>query len=94
MNFYLILFKFQCLFFILMKVSLLLKYFIFVKYRSHDWKAQHLIYFPANEIICSKTLTCAKAKKLQNSLSTSFAHLIILIVLVQANYDDDVVHHI
>lgn len=83
MSLYLVLFKIQCLFFVLMKVSLLLKYFAFVKYRSSDWKAEHLIYFPANEIVYSKTLTCAKAKKIQNDLSLSFLHMVILVIFVR-----------
>lgn len=83
MNLFLLLFKMQSLFFIFMKVSLLLKYFIFVKYRSGDWKAQHLIYFPENEIVLSKTYTCVKAKKIQNTLSTSFIHLTILLMLTR-----------
>ena len=83
MNWFLLLFKAQALFFILMKVSLLTKYFLFVKYRSADWKTQHLIFFPENEIILSKSLSCVKAKKLQNLLSTSFVHLTLLLVLVR-----------
>ncbi len=83
MNYYFLLFKMQCLCFVLMKVSLLLKYFLFVKYRSGDWKAEHLIYFPVNEIVYSKTLTCAKAKKLQNHLSTSFVHLVVWAVFTR-----------
>ena len=83
MNLFILLFKLQSLLFILMKVSLLLKYFVFLKYKSGDWKAQHLIYFPENEIILSKTYTCVKAKKLQNTLSTSFIHLVILMALTR-----------
>lgn len=83
MSLYFVLFKIQCLFFVLMKVSLLLKYFAFVKYRSSDWKAHHMIFFPPNEIVYSKSLNCAKAKKIQNDLSLSFLHMIILVVLVR-----------
>lgn len=83
MNWILLLFKAQAVFFILMKVSLLMKYFLFVKYRSADWKAQHLIFFPENEIVFSKSLTCVKAKKMQNLLSTSFVHLVLLLVIVR-----------
>ncbi len=83
MNWLLLLFKVQSLFFILMKVSLLMKYFLFVKYRSADWKAQHLIFFPENEIILSKSLTCVKAKKMQNFLSTTFVHLTLLLIVVR-----------
>lgn len=83
MNWLLLLFKVQALFFILMKVSLLMKYFLFVKYRSADWKAQHLIFFPENEIILSKSLTSVKAKKMQNFLSTTFVHLTLLLIVVR-----------
>ena len=83
MNWLLLLFKVQALFFILMKVSLLTKYFLFVKYRASDWKAHHLIFFPENEIVFSKSLTCVKAKKIQNLLSTSFVHLTLLVVIVR-----------
>ena len=83
MNWLLLLFKAQAVFFILMKVSLLTKYFLFVKYRAADWKAHHLIFFPENEIVLSKSLTCVKAKKIQNLLSTSFVHLTLLVVIVR-----------
>lgn len=83
MNIFLLLFKLQSLFFILLKVSLLLKYFLFVKYRTSEWKAEHLIYFPEDNIVLSRSYTCVKAKKLQNTLSTSFIHITILLVLVR-----------
>lgn len=83
MNVFLLLFKIQSLFFILMKVSLLLKYYLFVKYRSGDWKAHHLIYFPENDIVLSKTYTCVKAKKIQNTLSTAFIHLTLLVIITK-----------
>lgn len=83
MNWLLFFFKAQCVCFLLMKVSLLLKYFMFVKFRSEDWKARHLIFFPEAEIIFSKSLTCVKAKKIQNVLSTSFAQLMIMVVLIR-----------
>lgn len=83
MNWLLLLFKVQALSFILMKVSLLMKYFLFVKYRSADWKAQHLIFFPENEIFLSKSVTSVKAKKMQNFLSTTFVHLTLLLIVVR-----------
>ncbi len=83
MNLFLLLFKIQSLLFLLMKVSLLLKYFLFVKYRDSDWKAHHLIYFPESELIVSKSYSCVKAKKIQNILSSSFIHLVLLVVLTR-----------
>lgn len=83
MNWLLILFKVQSLFFILLKVSLLLKYFLFIKYRSGDWKASHLLYYPENDIVLSKNFTVVKAKKFQNYLSTAFVHLIVLVILIR-----------
>lgn len=83
MNWLSLLFKAQALLFILMKVSLLIKYFLFVKYRSADWKAHHLIFFPENEIIFSKSLNCVKAKKTQNLLSNAFVHFLLLVIITR-----------
>ena len=84
MNYYLLFFKLQGLLLILMKVSLLLKYFFFVKYRAEDWKAVHLIYFPENEIIMSKNFAAVKAKKMQNTLSTSFIFMALVVMFLRA----------
>ena len=84
MNYYLLFFKLQGLFLILMKVSLLLKYFFFVKYRSEDWKALHLIYFPENDIITSKNFAAVKAKKIQNTLSSSFVYMALAVMFFRA----------
>jgi len=78
-----LLFKTQATLLILTKVFLLLKYFLFVKYRTSEWKAFHLIYFPQNEILFSKSYQCVKAKKLQNVLSMSIANAILLVAVVR-----------
>lgn len=80
---YMFLFKAQALFLILTKVCLLLKYFTYMKYKKSDWKAVHLIYFPANEIIYSKSMQCVKAKTVQNFLTLSFLHLSIAAILIR-----------
>jgi hypothetical protein len=77
------LFKVQATFLILIKVFLLLKYFMFVKFRTSEWKASHLIYFPANEIIFSKSYSCVKAKKMQNNLSFLIANSILIVAVVR-----------
>ncbi len=84
MNYYLLFLKLQGLFFILMKVCLLLKYFFFVKYRSEDWKALHLIYFPENNIIMSKDFAAVKAKKMQNTLSSFFVYMALAVMFRRA----------
>ncbi|GEM_PF-3215957 len=83
MSTYLVLFKIQSLLFILMKVALLLKYFFFVKHRGSDWKAYHMIYFPTQQIQLSRTVTCAKAKKLQNILSTCLLQMFVMALLIR-----------
>ena len=80
---FILLFKAQALFLILVKVCLLLKYFLYMKYKRSDWKARHLIYFPADEIVFSKSMQCVMAKRVQNILSVSIIHLGIAAIIIR-----------
>ncbi|MDB5247748.1 MAG: hypothetical protein JWQ40_2142 [Segetibacter sp.] len=81
---FLSLFKVQATFLILVKVVLLLKYFMFVKYKTNEWRAIHLIYFPNKDIMSSSTLVGAKVKKTQNQLTIAFVLLNIGIVFIRS----------
>ncbi len=79
------LFKVQALCFTLMKVAVLLKYALFLRYKTHEWKAEHLIFFPRKEIIYSGSDQCVKVKKAQNFLSI-LVLLLILSVIATKNF--------
>lgn len=81
--FFLLLLKGHILVLLLLKISLLLKYFLFLKYKSPDWKVHHLVYFAEKDIIFSENYRSAKVKKLQNSLSLSIIHFVLLIILIR-----------
>ncbi len=68
---------------ILIKISLLLKYFLFIKYKQADWKLQHMVFFAENDIVCSSCFKQAKIKKLQNSLSLAIIHLALIVILIR-----------
>lgn len=81
---FLSLFKVQATCLILIKVVLLLKYFLFVRYKNSEWRALHLIYFPSREIIASSTESGAKVKKAQNMLTIAFVILNIAVVFIRS----------
>ena len=79
---FLVLVKGHAVFLLLIKISLLLKYFLFMKYKSPEWKVHHLVYIAESDIIFSD-YRMVKVKKLQNSLSFSIVHLIALVMLIR-----------
>ncbi|TDH20028.1 hypothetical protein EXU57_21580 [Segetibacter sp. 3557_3] len=78
-----VLFKVQAVSLMMMKVILLAKYFVFAKYKSPNWKAVHMIYFPPAEIHYSNSMESAKAKLVQNHLSINFGLLMLAVFLIR-----------
>ena len=68
---------------LLVKVVILLKYFMFMKYRTSDWRAFHFIYFSAKEIKASDEGSI-KVKRIQNQLSIAFIILNLALVFVMS----------
>lgn len=58
--------------FILVKMLIIFKYFIFMKYRTSAWKAVHFIYFPTAHIGMQEYDNSRKIKRLQNHLTMLF----------------------
>jgi hypothetical protein len=68
--------------FILMKVVLLLKLALFFRYKTSQWKAEHIVYFPSKDIFGSDEHE-AKVKRTQNHLSILFIVLVLLVVVIE-----------
>jgi hypothetical protein len=66
-----------------LKVIILLKYFLYVKYSTTEWKAEHIVYFPSREIVHSECPTDIKVKKSQNRLSILFCACLVSIILIR-----------
>jgi hypothetical protein len=54
-----------------------------MKYKETDWKVQHIVYFAERDILFSSCLKLVQAKKMQNSLSITIAHLALMVVLIR-----------
>ena len=81
---FLMLFKIKAVSLILVKVVLLLKYFLFMQYRTSEWRPAHFIYFPGDAISSSFTAQCVKVKKTQNMLTIIFVLLNLSIVFIKS----------
>jgi hypothetical protein len=79
---FLTLFKIKAVLLILVKVAILLKYFLFIRYRTSEWRPVHFIYFPGKEITASFSAQCIKVKKTQNLLTVIFVLLNLSLVFI------------
>lgn len=81
---FVLLFRLQAVAFLLMKVSILLKYFMFIKFNSGEWGVAHLIYFPRREITITTCQQTARVKRIQNQLSVILLVLTISVVCIRS----------
>jgi hypothetical protein len=54
-----------------------------MKYKETNWKVGNIVYFADKDIIYSSCLKLVQAKKIQNTLSITIAHLAIMVVLIR-----------
>jgi hypothetical protein len=67
---------------ILMKVALLLKLALFMRYKTSEWKVEHIVFFPRKDIYESDEQD-SKVKKAQNNLTVVFVVLVLLVVAIK-----------
>lgn len=64
--------KYLPVLFVLVKVLIILKYFLFIKYRTSAWRAVHFVYFPSSHIGMQEYDNSHNIKRMQNHLTILF----------------------
>ncbi len=67
---------------IVIVLAILLKFGLFIKFRTRNWKAINFIYFAPDHIILSESNKRADIKKLQNGLTFLTAIVIFFEILI------------